>query len=247
VGEAMLDTMRQQDERLTPYSVELGITVKHEESHVRENYTRVAKSGTYIYKYYRQLRKTQYDFNSRLDRKVDAYLDHRFHYNVREDTPEPTEITDNFWRFKVELAPKKTTKFAVCEVSEQAESIEISGIAKAAIYQMVNEKLISEKIKVALEKIADKAEEIRDIEEEIGKKEQEEQKIEKGQKRLRENLKALGTSTEEAKLRQKYVSSLGKEEERIEKLRHEVAGLNEKLEREQDVLDDMVEKLDLRG
>jgi hypothetical protein len=246
VGEAMLDTMRQEDERLTPYSVELGITVKHEESHVRENYTRVVKSGTYIYKYYRQLRKMTYEFNSRLDRKVDAYLDHRFHYNVREDTPEPVEITDNFWRFKIELEPKKTTKFTVSEVSEQAESIEITGIAKKAIHQMVNEKLISEKIKAELEKIADKAEEIQDIEEEIAKKERAEQKIEKGQKRLRENLKALGNTSEEAKLRQKYVSSLGKEEERIEKLRSEVAALKEKLEREQDLLDEMVEKLDLR-
>lgn len=246
VGEAMLDTMRQEDERLTPYSVELGITVKHEESHVRENYTRVVKSGTYIYKYYRQLRKVTYEFNSRLERKVDAYLDHRFHYNVREDTPEPVEITDNFWRFKIALEPKKTTKFTVSEVSEQAESIEITGIVKKAIHQMVSEKLISEKTKAELEKIADKAEEIQDIEEEIAKKEHEEQKIEKGQKRLRENLKALGNSSEEAKLRQKYVSSLGKEEERIEKLRKEVAGLNEKLDHERDLLDEMVEKLDLR-
>ena len=246
VGEAMLDTMRQEEERLTPYSVELGITVKHEESYVRENYTRVVKSGTYIYKYYRQLRKTTYEFNSRLDRKVDAYLDHRFNYNVREDTPEPVEITDNFWRFKIGLDPKKTTKFTVSEVSEQAESIEITGIVRKAIHQMVSEKLISEKIKKELEKIADKAEEIEDIEMEISKKEQAEQKIEKGQKRLRENLKALGNTSEEAKLRQKYVSSLGKEEERIEKLRAEVAALKEKLERERDVLDDMVEKLDLR-
>lgn len=247
VGEAMLDTMRQEDERITPYSVELGITVKHEESHVREDYTRVVKSGTYIYKYYRQLRKTTYEFNSRLDREIVAYLDHRFQHNVREDTPEPVEITDNFWRFKVDLARKKTTKFTVSEVSEQAESIEITGIAKTAIRQMVSEKLISEKIKAALEKIADKAEEIEDIEETIRKKEKAEQKIEKGQKRLRENLKALGNTTEEAKLRHKYVSSLGKEEERIEKLRHEVAGLREKLERERDVLDNMVEELDLRG
>jgi len=246
VGEAMLDTMRQEDERLTPYSVELGITAKHEESHVRENYTRVVKSGTYIYKYYRQLRKMTYEFNSRLDRRVDAYLDHRFQYDAREDTPDPVEITDNFWRFKIELEPKKTTRFTACEVSEQAESIEITGIVKKAIHQMASEKLISEKIKQELEKIADKAEEIEDIETEIAKKEQSEKKIEKGQKRLRENLKALGNTSEEAKLRQKYVSSLGKEEERIEKLRMEVAALKEKLERERDLLDEMVEKLDLR-
>ena len=147
VGEAMLDTMRQDEERLTPYSVELGITVKHEESDIRENYTRAVKSGNLIHKHYRQLRRTRYDFCSRLDREVDGYLDHPFQFNVREDTPEPVETTENFWRFKIALAQKKTTSFTVCEVSEQAERIEIFGIARTTVQQMASQKLISGKAK----------------------------------------------------------------------------------------------------
>jgi hypothetical protein len=247
VGEAMLDTMRQDEERLTPYSVELGITVKHEESDIRENYTRAVKSGNLIHKHYRQLRRTRYDFCSRLDREVDGYLDHPFQFNVREDTPEPVETTENFWRFKIALAPKKTTSFTVCEVSEQAERIEILGIARTTVQQMASQKLISGKVKAELEKIADKVVEIQRIQEEIAKKEQEEKKIENGQKRVRENLKSLGNSTEEAKLRQKYVSSLGKDEEHIEELGNEAARLRETLQREFAVLSRMVGELDLRG
>ena len=222
------------------------MTVKHDVEHVRENYTRVSKRASYIYKHYRQLVVTTYQFASRLEREVPAYLDHRFQYDVREDTPEPVEITDNFWRFKTTLSSKKTTRFAVKEVSEQYESIEISGIARKSIRQMVSEKLISEEIKQELELIAEKAESIRQIEEDIEKKEKQEAKIEKGQKRLRENLKALGSSTEEAKLRQRYVQSLAKEEEAIEKLRQEIVALKEDLEREREQLAKMVELLELR-
>jgi hypothetical protein len=246
VGEAMLDTMRQEEERITPYSVELGVTVKHDVSYHREDFTRVTKSGSYIYKHYRQLMKTKYEFASRLDRLVNCYLDHRFSYDVREDTPDPVEITDNFWRFKIDLAAKKPTTFVVSEVSEQYESIEIRGIARTAIRQLVSEKLISEAVKEELEKIAGKAEELTKIEEVIRKKEQQEAKIEKGQKRLRENLKSLGNTTEEAKLRQKYVSSLAREEEQIEKLRGEMAELRNKYDQEKKVLKGMVDNLKLR-
>ncbi len=55
VGEAMLDNMRKDDERITPYSVELAVTVKHESHQKREAFTRVKKHGQYIHKYYRNL------------------------------------------------------------------------------------------------------------------------------------------------------------------------------------------------
>ncbi|MBW1873203.1 MAG: hypothetical protein JRJ19_14125 [Deltaproteobacteria bacterium] len=190
--------------------------------------------------------KTKYEFASRLDRLVGCYLDHRFSYDVREETPDPVEITDNFWRFKIELAANKPTTFVVTEVSEQYESIEIRGIVLTAIRQMVSEKLISEAVKDELEKIANKAEELTKIEEIIRKKEQHEAKIEKGQKRLRENLKSLGNTSEEAKLRQKYVSSLAREEELIERLRSEVAELRNKYDQEKKALKSMVDQLKLR-
>jgi len=246
VGEAMLETMRKGEERLTPYSVELGVNVKRETHHEREDYTRLRKSRTWLYKHYRQLLVTKYTFDSRLERPVDLYVDHRFRYNVREDTAKPVEETENFWRFKIDLPAKKSTELVVKEVSEQYESVEIIGIARSAIQQMVSEELISEEVKRELENVADLAEKIAEVEEKISRKEQQEAKIEKGQARLRENLKALGTSSEETRLRQKYVAKLTKEEERIETLRREVSELKELLESEKERLEKMLDALELR-
>ena len=245
-GEAMLDTIRQEDERIIPYSVELGITVKNEESHIKERFNRIIKSGNYLYKYYRLLRRVTYEFNSNLDRLITVYLDHRFHDNVREDTPDPVEITEHFWRFKLDLPARKKTVFPVTEVSEQFESIEIPGIATSSIHQMASDKLISKKTQKALENIAAKVEQINRIEEDIGKKEESIVQIEEGQNRVRENLKALAVTSEEGKLRQKYVSNLTTQEEVIEKLRMEVAELKDRLERERQMLEEMIEQLDIR-
>jgi hypothetical protein len=243
VGEAMLDTMRRDDERITPYSVELGVVVKRDSHTRRENVTRVSKHGQYIYKHYRQLLISEYEFHSRLDRDLTAYLDHRFSYDVREDTPEPAEITDSFWRFKLALAGKKATAFAVTEISEQSESIHIPGIARREIQQLVKNELIPAAVRAALEAIADQAEAIARLEEERSRQQEKLSKIESGQKRLRENLKSLGNSSEEAKLRQKYVAKLATEEEQIEALRTGLEALEAQIQAEREALEKQVDGL----
>jgi hypothetical protein len=225
VGEAMLDTMRKDDERITPYSVELAVTVKHESHQKREAFTRVKKRGQYIHKYYRSLLVTEYEFVSGLDDTLVAYLDHRFTYAARENTPEPSEVTDNSWRFKLELPGRQTTSFSVTEVAEQYESIEIPKIAREEIYDLVKKNLIRKEVQSVLEKIADQAEKIIALDADRVKFEQRGDEIVADQKRLRENLKSLGTTSEEAKLRQKYVSKLASGEEEIESLRKEVTRL----------------------
>ena len=99
VGEAMLDTMRRDEKRIVPYSVELGVIVKQQTHNQREYLQRISKHGDTIHKYFRELLITQYQLQSRLDRDVQSYLDHHPTYPTRENTPEPVEVTDNFWRF----------------------------------------------------------------------------------------------------------------------------------------------------
>ncbi len=245
VGEAMLDTMRRDEERITPYSVELGVTVGHEQTHERQAVTRVTKTGNYIQQHYRQLLHTDYRFQSRLQRELTAYLDHRFSHQGREDTPEPVEITDSFWRFRLALPPGRATAFRVTEVAEDYEAISIPGIARRTIHRLARQALISAETMQELERIAAQAETIAAIEKDIQRAEREQAKIENGQTRLRDNLQALRTSTEEAQLRQKYVAKLAAEEERIEALQAEVESLRERLERETERLQQMIDALKL--
>ncbi|HCF58384.1 MAG TPA: hypothetical protein DFS52_10375, partial [Myxococcales bacterium] len=245
VGEAMLDTLRAGDERITPYSVELGVTVKHDSFERREDFTRATRHGQYLYKHYRRLLITRYDLSSRLDRELTAYLDHRFSHPVREETPEPVEVTDNFWRFRRKLEPKETTHFEVKEVAEESEAIYVPGIALHAVKRLFAEKLIPESAREQLEEIARHAETISRLQQQSSEDEQAVGKLEKGQARVRENLKALGSSSEEARLRGKYVAKLADEEEQIERLRAEIAELKAQIESEKEAIAKLIEKLQL--
>ncbi|MFH1999720.1 MAG: hypothetical protein ABIK28_08570 [Planctomycetota bacterium] len=245
VGEAMLESMRKAEERIVPYSVELGIVVKSEIYYRREEVTRITKSGQYIYKHYDEVKITEYEFASRLDRNVTLYVDHGFEYGTRKDTPPPVEETERFWRFMLEVPAEKTTPFKVSELQQAYESIRIPGIAYEEIVQMVSDKLISGSTRKSLEAVADQAEKIRRLEEEMTKKKQELARIDKGQERLRKNIQVLGSSTEENKLRQKYVSTLSVEEDRIDKLRSDLARQEEEHQRMYDALTRFAEELEL--
>lgn len=247
VGEAMLDTLRKADERITPYSVELGVTVKHESFHQRESFTKATRHGQYLYKHYRELLVTRYELSSRLERELTAYLDHRFTYAVREGTPEPAEITDNFWRFRLQLEQGKTTRFEVKEVAEQTESIYLPNIALAEIKRLHSDELIPEATRKQLETIAGHAETLARAQEQIAQKKQAIEKLEQGQARLRENLKALGASSEEARLRSKYVAKLTDEEEQIERLRAEIVQLEKRVEGEKEAIESLIGEIRMPG
>ena len=245
VGEAMLETMRRQEKRITPYSVELAVTVQREEVSERQDFHRAVKRGRYIHRLYRLLQHTRYQFHSRLERPLACYLDHRFSYAVRENTPEPEEVTENFWRFKVELEPRASTGFTVTEVSEESESIEIPGIARRTIRDLVDGRLISRSARKALEQVAELAEQMEKLRQELAELERREKKIVVDQKRLRENLRGLGSSSEEQRLRSRYVKKLEQQEEQLEQLRGQAAELRQRLEQMQERLEQMVEELTL--
>jgi hypothetical protein len=245
VGEAMLDTLRRNDERITPYSVELGVTVKHEAKQVRERYTRATRHGQYLYKHYRELLVTQYELASRLERAVPCYVDHRFTFDVREGAPEPVEVTDSFWRYRVKLEPGKTTRLEVTEVAEQTEAIHIPSIAAAEIHNLVDNGLIPDAVKKQLEEIAEHAEAIARLQHRIAELEQTASQLENGQARIRENIKALGNSSDEARLRSKYVSRLSAEEEQLETLHAKIAGHKGQIEEEQESINALIEKMKL--
>jgi hypothetical protein len=245
VGEAMLETVRGDEERLVPYSVELGVSVKKSEHSRAEDVTRVSKRKTFLRKHFRRLRVTEYEFRSRLDRPLTAYLDHRFAHREREDTPEPVEITESFWRFRLTLEPRKATPFTVKEVAVDDQTIEIAGIARREIVDLVEASLIPESAGVELERIADQAEKIQNLREQAAKLVKQATAVESDQERVRKNLSALGSTSEEAKLRNKYVAKLSDEEEKIEAWRRAIEELEGQVESEGRVLEGMVDALTL--
>lgn len=243
VGEAMLDRMQKKEERIVPYSVELGIKVMNNAHYETKKVTMVSKSGLKINKHYNKVKVTTYEIFSCLDRDVTLFLDHPCEYLTLHDTKKPEEKTERIWRFKLNVPGNKTTKFKVGELNHEYESINILGIAYEEISHLVSDNLISKTVKEHLEYIADKAKKINELEKEIKKRQNELTKINQGQERVRNNLKVLGNNTEENELRMKYVATLSAEEDRIETLHAEIETMKEECELMRIALNQNIEEM----
>ena len=88
-----------------PYAVELGVSVlDNVDSHDDRVHRVVIRKGT-LKTHYTQVQQTTYTFNNKSDAEQTVYLDHPRGGKEWKlfDTPEPHEITENYWRFRFAL------------------------------------------------------------------------------------------------------------------------------------------------
>src|SRR5207249_2402388 len=115
VGEAMLETLKPDEERLVPYAVELSVHVLDNIDSKEGAVHRVVIRNKVMTTYHQQVLQTAYALNNKGDAEQVAYLEHarqRSDWQLFE-TQAPHEITENYWRFRFPLPAKQVTKFVV--------------------------------------------------------------------------------------------------------------------------------------
>lgn len=228
IGEAMLDTIKPDEERVIPFSVELGcrVQVDHRSDLADVHRARLA-SGTLRLRRYR-LNRRIYAIANKTDRAIDLFLDHRFTRGYElVDTHKPVERTDSFLRFRFDVPAKQTMEFVVTEKGEETESISISTTDMETLGVWLKNGYVDAATHGALAEIAALVTEVGVLGREMEAHESAIKKIFENQGRLRENLKALGTGADEKRLRERYVSELAGEEDRIGALRKAIDELDQ--------------------
>ncbi len=228
VGEAMLETLKPAEERIVPYSVELGCLVSlDQKSEVTAFHRAKITNGTLYLHRYRVDRKV-YLIKNKIDRDLDLFVDHRFNDGWElVETPEPFEKTDSFYRFRLDAPAKKTTSFVVAEKRDDHESFSLHHATKDQVGMWLKSRYIDDATRESLDGIVVINEEIAEKDRRVTQRESDIQEIFENQKRLRENMRALGSSDHEKRLRERYVGELGREEDRLERYRTEIGELRE--------------------
>jgi len=229
VGESMLDTLKPDEERLVPYSVELGCTVAIDhKSETRPVHTVRVVKGHILMKSYRIARRI-YLVKNKTDRKLDLFLDHRFNpgWDLFE-TPEPHEKTESFYRFRLDVPAKGSVRFAVGERHIDTESCSLSNLDRDTVKVWVASSYIDEATEAVFMELVDMSADIEGFRSGIEKARREIGEIEENQERLRENLQALSDTQQEKRLRERYVGELEKQEDRIVALREQIKAWREK-------------------
>jgi hypothetical protein len=228
IGEAMLDTIKPDEERVIPFSVELGcrVQVDHRSELTDVHRARIS-SGTLRLRRYR-LNRRIYAIANKTERPIDLFLDHRFTRGYElVDTPKPVERTDSFLRFRFDVPAKQTMEFVVSEKGDEHESISISTADVETFGVWLKNGWVDEPTHAALAEIAALIAEIGALGRQIEAHEAGIKQIFENQGRLRENLKALGSGADEKRLRERYVSELAGEEDRIGALRKAIEELGQ--------------------
>ncbi|MCU0705152.1 MAG: hypothetical protein MUF18_14360 [Fimbriiglobus sp.] len=238
-GEAMLDTLKPKEQRLIGYAVELAVRVTDRIDSHTSAVSRVVITGGTLITYAGQIQESVYTFASKSDAEQTVYLDHpRPAEWELTGTPKPHEVTDGFWRFKFTLPPNSQTRFVVKAGHPFSQAFHLLNTHEAQLAAWVANGYLddstSELIRAAFAVRAKVAE----LDEQISRLEQERAKLHEEQKRIRDNLTSLGDRTSEKDLRERYVRTLGKQEDRLEAIERErSAAINTRDEARQKLTD----------
>jgi hypothetical protein len=223
VGESMLETLKPDEERLLPFSVELGVVVSidHESRLEEVHFARVVRGALHLFRY--RVQKTIYNLRSKLDRVTALYLEHPFRKGWKlVETPRPAESTESFLRFRLDVPPRETTRFVVTERGDESESVGIRNVSRDTVALWTQQRYLDDATRASFDRLLELNDRAARLGFWIAQREEETQKIFADQKRLRENLEALGASPDEKALRDRYVAELTREEDRLAAIRAEL-------------------------
>jgi hypothetical protein len=224
VGEAMLETTKPEDQRLVPYAVELAVTVlDNVDSHDDRVYRVVIRKGT-LKAQYTQVQQTTYSLHNKSDADQTVYLDHARGGKEWKlsDTPEPHEITENYWRFRFALPAKKVSQFVVKQQRVLSQQFGLSDVSDQQLAYWIEQRYLDAATEKLLRKVVELRQQVAGIEAQIARLEKERESIHAEQKRIRENLQSLGDRPSEKELRERFVRTLNAQEDRLEAIEREL-------------------------
>ncbi len=233
VGEAMLETTKPDEQRLVPYAVELAVTVlDNVDSHDDKVHRVIIRKGT-LKSHYGQVRQTTYSFNNKSDAEQTVYLDHPRTGKdwTLFDTPEPHEVTENYWRFRFALPAKKVGKFVVKQQHVLIQQFGLSDVNDQQLAYWIEQRYLDKATEKLLRKVVDLRQQAAGIEAQVTRLEKERDAIHAEQKRIRENLGSLGDRPSEKELRERFVRTLNTQEDRLEAIERELRQRHDECEK----------------
>lgn len=224
VGEAMLDTLKPDEERLVPYAVELSVHVLDNVESTNDKINRIVIRRGQMLAYYVQVRQTTYHLHNKSPREQTVYLEHPRGGNEWKlfASADPREITENYWRFRFNIAAKEVTNFVVRQRQTLQQTFSLADVSSPQLALWLEQKYLDAKTEKTLRQVMEMRQEAATIEAALANLEKERGAIHNEQKRIRENLQALGDRATEKDLRERFVKTLNSQEDRLEELTRDI-------------------------
>lgn len=246
VGEAMLETMKPDEERLVPYAVELGVHVLSNLNSHQDRVHRVTIRRGQLREFYQAIDQTAYHLNNKSDSSQVVYLEHPRPAQEWElvDSPKPHEITENYWRFRFTIEPKQVTEFVVKARHMIQSAFGLTDITDHSLSVWIDQKYLDRRTEKILKQAIDLKHEVGNLDAELRAMVKQREEIHTEQKRIRENLQSIGDRPGEKELRERYLRTLGAQEDRLEKIAAECEAKARAREQSREKMNDLLAKLE---
>jgi hypothetical protein len=246
-GEGLTDSIKPGEKRLLSYAADLGVRVESRSEGDPQRVTHVRVDRGLMTQTCELRQQTVYTVRNDDTTPRTVLIEHplRTGWLLAADNTKPDETTSSVYRFRVKVDPKDSTIFAVRESRPLESTYQLTNLTEDQLKLFLQQKAISPEIEAAFRKIVEQKNRVAAVDAEIMSRDDETQKIYDDQQRLRENLKALKGSAEERALTQRYTQQLADQETRLQTLQRESADLQEKRDKEQAELDQMIQTLSL--
>ncbi len=244
VGEALLPFTAADGEIVVPYAVELGVKIKEESGSERE-IKRLYVRGIYLYFEEWDTRWRQYQLNNHTPQPVKVLIEHprTTAYDLYQ-TVEPTERTDNEFRFEVEVPAGKETTLRIQERHLQSRYEELRRQSYSALQQYAKKGFLEAGLHERIVELLRYWEQIAEHERTLGELDKEREKIFKAQKQIQSNMGALSNTGKEGAMRTQYVDQLGATEERLRAIANEENNLKAEIEKIKKEIEARIKALD---
>lgn len=226
-GEALLDTVKPDDLRFLLYAVDEACPITVRQTMTNKPYWRVRSINSIIFVDYRQMREKTYELENLTDRKKIIFVEHPVStaYKLSDDS-KPEEITQNYYRFKVELESKSSFALNVKEETDAYEQIHLTnyrGDDTARFEWLASQNFVDADFVKFLKRVMELRKELRSFEEKIASETALLQQYTNDQARARENLKTLGANNE------RYRKIIDTTEDQISEINKKVQALNKEM------------------
>jgi hypothetical protein len=219
-GEALMERLKPGEERFVGFALDLGTFVSTKSKTDRDPAFFVRVVNGVFQAHFHQTEKKTYTLVNQTDRPRIVYVEHplRQGWVLSDETPAPASRTSSFYRFRVELEPRKTVELNVVERLAVMDSYALSTITPREIELFVTKRYIDDRTRAALDNIIDIKARMVSSAARIEAAEKETEEIGEDQERLRKNIEALKDTPETKQLLARYVAKAGQQESRLEQI-----------------------------
>ena len=199
-GEALMDTVKPDDLRFLLYAIDQSCPVTERDTSVSRPHWRVRSYNGMIYMDYRLCSEKKYELENLSEQKKIIFVEHplRQGWSIVSDT-KPEETTENYYRFRVELDPKKAFHLIVNEESDATEQFWINEpgtMEERRLQWLCGQNFVDAKFLHFLKNLMHQRAEYQALVEALALEQQQLKQYTEDQVRARENLKSLGANNE---------------------------------------------------